>query len=212
MNKKCLVCGVSIPNIRSDGYKLYYKQYEKQKTCGDYCRGINSSKIKNTNEYIYINSKVSFLKIKDTNYKIDTEDTKILKKYVWYPTADNYLVNINKKRKPTCIYLHRYIMNCPDNMVIDHINRNKEDNSKNNLRITDYSMNAYNKTIPSSNKTSGVKGVSYSTREKSWRAEISYKKLGLNLCKRFKKKENAIQARKEMEVLLEYMQAVTADD
>ena len=47
----------------------------------------------------------------------------------------------NKKR----IHLHRFIMNCPDNMIVDHINGNNLDNRKNNLRICTQKINNCNR-------------------------------------------------------------------
>lgn len=49
---------------------------------------------------------------------------------------------INKKR--FCIRLHRLIMNCPNNLVVDHINGDILDNRKCNLRIITQAENSTN--------------------------------------------------------------------
>jgi hypothetical protein len=59
----------------------------------------------------------------------------------------------------TTIYLHRYIMNTPQGMDTDHINGNKFDNQRSNLRICTRSQNTHNAPKHSDNG-SGFKGVS----------------------------------------------------
>lgn len=54
---------------------------------------------------------------------------------------------------------------------IDHINRQRRDNAWSNLREVTRSQNALNARIRSHN-TSGYKGVSWYSRDKTWRAEI----------------------------------------
>lgn len=56
--------------------------------------------------------------------------------------------------------------------VTDHINRNKLDNRKQNLRFCSYSVNNNNSNLRSDN-TSGVKGVSFKKKSNKWKAEIT---------------------------------------
>ena len=83
---------------------------------------------------------------------IDLEDVEKVKEYAWrtnkkvlknhepyyYVSASTYAIE-NKRR--TSIQLHRFIMNCPNDMEIDHINHNPLDNRKCNLRICTSSEN-----------------------------------------------------------------------
>ncbi len=68
-----------------------------------------------------------------------------------------------------------------NDIIVDHINRNKLDNRLSNLRITDKKNNSINKV--SSNNTSGIIGVNYRKDRNKWRAFITIdgkqKSLGL---------------------------------
>lgn len=58
---------------------------------------------------------------------------------------------------------------------IDHINHNRLDNRIENLRLADKVVNGKNMSKSVRNK-SGVVGVSWNTREKKWKAQISINK------------------------------------
>lgn len=92
--------------------------------------------------------------------------------------------------------LHRYLLDCPDDMVVDHIDRNPLNNIRSNLRIVTRSMNGHNKKVQS-NSTSGINGVHKCGN--GWRASIYIKGKGYR--KFFKKQEDAIAYRKELEKL-----------
>lgn len=61
-------------------------------------------------------------------------------------------------------YLHRFIMNAPKGMVVDHINRLREDNRRSNLRICTKSQN---------NRNSSCKGYYFNKRYGKWQAYIA---------------------------------------
>jgi len=92
--------------------------------------------------------------------------------------------------------LHRWIMNPPEGMQVDHINRNPLDNRRNNLRICTPAENYRNKST-NSNNTSGATGVTRSLSK--WKAFIradgKNKYLGT-----FENIEDAIIVRKEAEI------------
>lgn len=68
--------------------------------------------------------------------------------------------------------MHRYILNAPKSTIIDHINGNKLDNRKCNLRLCTDAENSYNRPANSRNIL-GVKGVS--PVGKKFQAQICYK-------------------------------------
>lgn len=99
-----------------------------------------------------------------------------------YISCTVYLGKINGKYKNKIVYLHRLIANCPDGMQVDHINGNKMDNRKLNLRICNNQQNNRN-TKSRKGSTSQYKGVSWDKSNKKWLAQIcignrKHKKLG----------------------------------
>lgn len=75
----------------------------------------------------------------------------------------------------SCKGVHRTIMNASNGMLVDHINHNKLDNRKTNLRICTNQQNQMNRK---SNKvgTSKYKGVSFDKTFGKWRAAIMFNK------------------------------------
>lgn len=72
---------------------------------------------------------------------IDKEDIEKLKHYSFRYDKDKYIKCLDNGKTN---YLHRIIMNYNGELEIDHINRNKLDNRKCNLRIVDRITNANN--------------------------------------------------------------------
>lgn len=71
--------------------------------------------------------------------------------------ANNYVDIYSKETK--AIKIHRYILNCPKNLVVDHINGDTFDNRVSNIRICTVSDNNKNSCIRKGKKTSRYKGV-----------------------------------------------------
>ena len=90
-------------------------------------------------------------------------------------TDGYYVVNLHNKqhfshRIVYCLY-HRVDL---IGGMIDHINRNKQDNYPENLRIANYAINNLNRT-PSKNTNSGIVGVKYLVTDygEYWIASVS---------------------------------------
>ena len=107
---------------------------------------------------------------------IDDEDAYILDKHSWH-LNHGYLTN------GSMIALHRMIMKPPKGMVVDHINGNRLDNRKSNLRVTDYSINSLN-TTKSRGKTQ-YRGVHKLKHRNLFSARIQVK--GKRICLGFYK-------------------------
>ena len=131
---------------------------------------------------------------------IDLDDLETVKQYHWYLDQKGYVAakGIDGSKYPREI--HRLIMNNPKGMIVDHINRDKLDNRKSNLRICTTKENNRNKSLNSNNKT-GYKGVSPCL----YKVSISKDGITYNLGK-FNSKEQAARAydRKAIELYGEF--------
>lgn len=79
--------------------------------------------------------------------------------------------NMCRPGKWRLIFMHRLIMNAPDDLMIDHINGNGLDNRRCNLRFADKYQNAANRR-PNKNKGDVPKGVSLEAASGRWKAGI----------------------------------------
>lgn len=86
---------------------------------------------------------------------IDDEDFELVNQYKWHLSDKGYAIANSKGKK---LRMHRLVMGAAEGVVVDHRNRVKLDNQKSNLRITDLSGNACNRT-PSKQRELPYKGV-----------------------------------------------------
>lgn len=116
---------------------------------------------------------------------IDIDDVEKIKLYTWHRNLQrggyiiaNKRVHIDGNKHGT-IHLARYIMDCPQGMVVDHINGDVSDNRKINLRICTNQQNSCN-VIINTNNTSGHSGVHWdkvreNTKNARYQAYVGYK-------------------------------------
>ena len=194
-------CGV-IKSIRSDGLTTgmvescgcYHKEITKELSCY-WSKKTNFVYIDSINNVVYI------LPVNAGNYfLIDIEDYEKIKNYCWREDDHGYMFSqentftTNKReRLGKRVSLSRLIMNCPDGMVVDHINHNIKDNRKNNLRIVTPGQNSMNK-MPFEGKE--ISGVNF--YDGAWIATIGYKRKNIYLG-RYRTYEEAKKARVEAE-------------
>lgn len=69
------------------------------------------------------------------------------------------------------IYMHRLITNCPDDMEVDHENRDGLDNRRENLRICTGLQNNANKKARS-DSDSGYKGIEWDAVRNRWLSKV----------------------------------------
>ena len=153
--------------IRQNGKILKRTERDKNEIidCGDYCEICLYQKNKEI-----------------ARTKIDKEDLEKIENYKWCLSKIGYTAGVINKK---LIYLHQFILSKKQKFDIDHINRDKLDNRKQNLRHCTRSQNCINRKIS---------GITWHKGVNKWRARITinYKEIRLGC---FKYKQDAINVR-----------------
>jgi hypothetical protein len=105
---------------------------------------------------------------------IDREDADQILSYRWHVNSRGYVVRHRRSSDPPgaqWVRMHREICPTPGDHQIDHINRNKLDNRRSNLRPATRRENKGNIGLLRTN-TSGFRGVSWRSDTGMWLACI----------------------------------------
>lgn len=86
---------------------------------------------------------------------VDDEVYEDVSNYKWCKSGGGY---VSTWVKGKTVYMHRLIMDVPNDFVVDHINGNTLDNRKENLRVCTKKENLRNRKLSKNNKV-GYKGV-----------------------------------------------------
>lgn len=106
---------------------------------------------------------------------VDAEDYQKVCKWNWYAFhPDRARTYVARRQNGKAVWMHRQIMDCPEHLQIDHINRNGLDNRRCNLRLATASENGMNKGVPLT-KSSKYRGVSFYRERGTWQAQIKTK-------------------------------------
>ena len=111
---------------------------------------------------------------------VDGCDFEELSQYRWYLDTGGYACRSLHGQRPNKESMHRRIMNAPSGMQIDHINHNKLDNRRENLRVATHTQNTQNR-CPKPTDSSRYKGVGWDKERSMWTAKISVNKRTVNL-------------------------------
>lgn len=116
---------------------------------------------------------------------VDDADFDSLSGYAWYRNTlgyvERHILQSERLGKKGTVYMHRQIMRPPNGKVVDHINHDKLDNQRHNLRVCAVHENLRNQGPPKTpRKTSSYKGVSWHERNGKWRARVNVR--GRDVC------------------------------
>jgi len=93
--------------------------------------------------------------------QVDDADYERLKKFTWAENDQGYVLRqkwVNEKQRSLQIRMHREILGVPKESDVDHIDGNKRNNQRSNLRLATRAENLRNRG-KNKNNTSGFKGV-----------------------------------------------------
>jgi hypothetical protein len=101
--------------------------------------------------------------IKGHQVLVDDEDAHWLENMTWYLIEARQLTQkyyiAHMAYKGTTVYLHRVVMEAARGEIVDHINGNTLDCRRENLRITNQTVNRINCVVRANKKSSKFKGV-----------------------------------------------------
>lgn len=107
---------------------------------------------------------------------VDDEDYERLKNKMWQYSSCGYATAYPGE------FMHRVVMNLSkyDGINVDHINGDKLDNRKENLRVCTQAQNIANSKINKSNK-SGYKGVYWNKERHKWSTQIKFNRKSMHI-------------------------------
>ena len=90
----------------------------------------------------------------------------------WSKHAQSYYVDGYEPVSGKIVKLHRYLVDAPTGLVVDHINHDGLDNRRRNLRVLSQGDNMQNKRMYKNN-TSGHRNVSWKADNNRWEVQIN---------------------------------------
>lgn len=179
--------------------KGVYLRNDTTKSCGCYNKERVNEVLKRFNKYdLSGDYGVGYTSNGETFY-FDLDDYNLIKDYSWYKTKHGYIeTSIYKDKKKHKILLHRLVCQPLSHLQVDHINHDRTDNRKANLRCCSNQENSMNRVLKSTN-TSGTTGVYWNKCKQKWVAYLNKNGIHYHLGY-FDDKQNAIQARHNAEI------------
>lgn len=102
---------------------------------------------------------------------VDDEDFEYLTQWRWYMNTYGYATRCYMTEgKIKRLYLHRVVTEAPKGIFTDHIDGDRLNNQKGNLRLVNQKENSQNRKKGINNR-SGYIGVSWDNYNKRWKAQ-----------------------------------------
>lgn len=117
--------------------------------------------------YVHDNGSAE-LNIGDKTVLLDASDVPVVAEYQWTVGTHGYVTHGSGEKQ---VLMHRLLLGNKPGTLVDHINRNRLDNRRENLRLCTSSQNSINKKQISNNPYKGICLCS----DGVWQAQISYK-------------------------------------
>ena len=112
---------------------------------------------------------------------VDDEDFEYLSQWKWFFHCGyaRRQISIGRKKQKQ-VHMHRVIMNAPSEFEVDHIDNDRLNNQRSNLRLCTTSQNSLNKPSRKTS-TSKYKGVSFNQKLGKWVSQIGFSGRGVYL-------------------------------
>jgi hypothetical protein len=124
---------------------------------------------------------------------VDDEDYERVSALKWHLSPTGYGAARTPRPERKLVQLHRFILNPPDDMQVDHINGNGLDCRRENMRLATHQQNQQNRP-GEKRRLSKYKGVWLDDRyRKPWRAQIKADRTRYDLG-RFASEDDAARA------------------
>lgn len=164
----------------------YNKKFNKVFCMKHYLQIIRYGKIR-SGRNLYYDNKIYIIS-RDCSVLVDSCFSDGLDKHTWGIDTNGYVYTNIKRKK---VYLHRFLLNAPSELFVDHINHDKSDNRRSNLRLCTHQENNMNQRI-FDRGTSKYKGVFYDKRYNVWLSRISVNNISLYLGTYYNERDAAI--------------------
>ena len=146
------------------------------------------------NKYILLNKQDAYIEdVRGNRSLINISDIPLVKDSYWSLSGNGYFSR--NSGTDESITIHRFITGCPDGLVVDHINHNKLDNRRENLRVCSQFENMCN-----SKEKGKIVGVNRNNTNGKRMASVDAQ--GFKKRKQFNSKEEAIKQRAEWERMI----------